>query len=491
VVLLLNVMAGVCSATDAQRLVTFEEAVLLAVSKNPGVLAAHLEPAAAEADYRKALGIYNPQLFVQGNYLDRSVPSSFITETETDTTVLSLQGGASQLFSTGGSLSLGLASSRSRSSPSVRLTHSPAWDTAITLDLNQPLLKNFGAEATELSIRVARDTGRGSLQQFRAALMDTVLGVAIEYYGIVSLREELEVRRSSLSLARKILEDTRGRVAVGVLPAMEILNAEFGMATREKELIETERLLQDRLDALAYLLQMREPFALSELPSLHDTVLPLNDKEAIAIALDGRPEVREQRIALEIAELQERVALNRTRPDLSLTAGASLVGLSGSYDRSAEQVTSADYPSWNAGLRLSYPLGNDEALNDHARARVRLEQARLRFSAVRETVANEVRAALREVVANRKQQEVAERGKKYAEERFKAFQKKNEVGLATTRELLDVEQELAAARNNQIKARTELVLTRQRLWRATGELLEKNGVEVTDDHGSRQLGVFR
>jgi outer membrane protein TolC len=489
--LLVIMMTSISTSAEPNRLVTVEEAVLLAVSRNPEVLAARLEPAAAEADYRKALGIYNPRLFLEGGYLDRSVPSSIITEEQTDTKLLSFQGGASQLFSSGGAVSLGMATSRSESDPTVRLSHSPAWDTAIFLDINQPLLKNFGAEPTELAIRVARQVGGGSLQQFKTRLMDTVLGVTTEYYTIVSIREELEVRRSSLSLARKILADTRGRVDAGVLPAMEILNAEFGLAAREKEFIDTERSYQDRRDALAYLLQIQDPFDISGISSLNDTGIPLDDGESMALALANRPEIREQQIAVATAELQERVARNGTLPELSLTAGVKLVGLYDSYHRSADQVTSADYPSWNAGLRLAYPLGNDEALNDHARTRVRLEQSRLRLKAVQESVVNEVRAALREVTANRKQLEVAERGRNYAEERFRAFQKKHEVGLATTRDLLDVENDLALALNNQIKARTDLAVSRDKLWRATGELLEKRGVEVADDEGSRQLGRLK
>jgi outer membrane protein TolC len=280
-------------------------------------------------------------------------------------------------------------------------------------------------------------------------------------------------------------------VEAGVLPAMEILNAEFGLAAREKDLIETERLLQDRRDALAYLLQLEEPFDISGIPSLQDTDLPMDEGETVALALGGRPEIREQQIAVATAELQERVARNGTLPDLSLTAGVKLVGLNDSYHRSADHITSADYPSWNTGLRLAYPLGNDEALNDHARARVRLEQSRLRLRAVQDTVANEVRAAMREVAASRKQLDVAERGRSYAEERFRAFQKKHEVGLATTRDLLDVEHDLALARSNQIKARTDLAVSRDRLWRATGQLLEKRGVEVADDDGRRQLELLR
>src|SRR6185369_13377456 len=80
--------------------------------------------------------------------------------------------------------------------------------------------------------------------------------VRTEYYKLYSLREDRNVKKVSLELARKILSDTQARVKAGVLPAMEVLNAEFGVVTREKELIDAELAVNDQVDVLRLLLQL-------------------------------------------------------------------------------------------------------------------------------------------------------------------------------------------------------------------------------------------
>ena len=66
----------------------------------------------------------------------------------------------------------------------------------------------------------------------------------------------------------------------------------------------------------------------------------------------------------------------------------------------------------------------------------------------------------------------------YAEERVKAYLKKSEVGLATTKDLLDVENDLATARAGQIKAEVLYATSLNQYWKSTGELLDREGIKI-------------
>ena len=50
---------------------------------------------------------------------------------------------------------------------------------------------------------------------------------------------------------------------------------------------------------------------------------------------------------------------------------------------------------------------------------------------------------------------------------------------ATTKDVLDVENDLAAARSNQIKAQVAYVIAISQLLKATGDLLTRDGITVT------------
>lgn len=482
--LLLVVAPLAVHAADGGIRLSLKEAIQSAVQHNLDVRAELYNPAIAEADIRKNRGIYDTRLILATDfqYAVTEPVSSFLSGTDTSRTrTLTLNPGVSQLIPIGGTVGLTFnnAYNYTNSTRSLR----EYWNSDLTLSLSQPLLKNFGREPTELGIMVARTAKDGSLERFKTRLLDTVARVRIEYNRLYSLREELEVKRTSLELARKILSDTQARVKAGVLPAMEILNAEFGVASREKELIDAEKAVRDQNDVLHVLLQLYEKNEI--IPVDIPTREPFQAEEIglIRKALDSRPEILEQKANLRTSELETRVARNRTLPDLNLTASAALTGLDRRYNRELEKVGSADYPVWGVGLVFEYPLGNNAAENEYIRNKLRVEQGRTQIRSLEASVENEVKAAIRGVDSGYKQLDVADRGRAFAEERLRSFIKRSEVGLATIKDVLEVESELATAKSNQIKALTGYGDAVTQLLRATGDLLAREGISVTEREG--------
>lgn len=489
VILLLEAFSAHAAGNEPGSLLTVEQAVRRAVERNPDVRIERYNPAISDAEYRKTFAIYNPLATILTQYSDAKTVTAL--SPQTDRQDVTINAGVTQLISTGATIGLGVNNNYTNIDSATSSGYSNYWQSTLNVDFKQPLLKNFGSEATELGITVARNAKSVTFEQFRTRLMESILSVISQYYQVVSLRDDLEVKKTSLALARKILQNTEGQVKAGVLPAMEILNAEFGVATREKDIIDAEKALADKKDAVAYLLALESPFEVSTADSLPVKLLEIQDEAALRTALERRPEIRGQAVTVQTNEVQERVARNRKLPDLSLAAGATLLGLRDQYSRTMKDVSSADHPSWSIGLQLTYPLGNDDAANEYIRTRLQTEQAKVRLKNLQDSIANEVKTGVRGVTASFKQLEVAERGKAYAEERFKAFQKKNEVGLATTKDLLDVENDLAVARSNQIKARVDYATSLVTYWKSTGELLEREGIVVDELEAEKMVGALR
>ena len=214
------------------------EAIRMAVEKNLELRVERYNPAQQEAEYRKSKGIYDPALQLQAEYSDARSYSASLEQKGAQ-----LDAALSQLLPSGGTISLGFDNNFTDQAGFASF-----WQSSLGLSLVQPLLKNFGREATELVITAAKLGKESSLEALHAKLTATVATVRDEYFKLYSLREELDVRRTSLELARRVLGDTKVRVKAGMLPAMETLNAEFGVAGREKELIDAERALHDQND---------------------------------------------------------------------------------------------------------------------------------------------------------------------------------------------------------------------------------------------------
>jgi outer membrane protein TolC len=469
-------------AADASLKLTLSEAIKMAAERNLDVRAEFYNPAQFEADINRNRSIYDPLLSLDATYADTTSPA-FRSVSNISGQTLDLNASISQLFWTGGTASAVFMNNYT-SSDSAFAIEPHYWQSRLGVSLSQPLLKNAGRETTEAAISISRLSKYASIEHLNTRMINTVAQVRTEYFKLYNLREQLEVRKVSLELARKILAETKARVAAGVLPAMEILNAEFGAVSREKDVIDAEKAVSDQLDVLRLLLQIegRNDITVADLPMRE--LYQVAEDEVVNRALN-RPDIKELKRTLEINELQTRVYGNNIKPDLKLLASAGVAAVERTYPREIEKIGTLDAPYWSIGLNFTYPLGNRAAENDYRKSRLKTEQTALQIKSLEESARNDALAAIRGVATGYKQIDVTERGRAYAEERLKAFIRKNEVGLATTKDVLDVENDLATAKNNQISALVAYHNAITQLWQVTGELLERAGIHIVENDADK------
>jgi outer membrane protein len=473
------VLAGMASAEESARQLTMKEALKLAVENNLDVRAELYNPASAEADIRKNYGIYNPLLDLLVNYQDsRTLPVNRLTSggvsvirQKTETYNASL----SQLMPTGGKV--GAAFDNSWNHTNFQSINN-YFQSDFTLSFSQPLLKNFGKETTELAINVAKFSKEGALEQFKTKLMDIISQVKSQYYQLYSLRKNLEVKKASLNLAETILNNSQAQVKAGVLPAFETLNAQFGVATQQKNLIDAERALKDQVDSLRFLLQLNDVTDIIPVDAPLTDNYVVDEAQAIQHALAFRPDLNQERVSLRTSELQSRVARNQTLPQLDFTASAAFTGLASDYSNDLGKVGSGKYPAWIAGLELTYPIGNGAAKNDYIKSKLKVEQTRTQVKSLEESISRDVRTAVRAVRSGYLQLDVTARGRAYADEVLQAYIKKQKVGLATNKDVLDEMNNLVTAQGSEIQAVTDYNNAIVALWKATGELLAKEGITL-------------
>ncbi|QXE91945.1 TolC family protein [Geomonas subterranea] len=470
----LGLVLGATAPAFAQPAVnlTLKDAIRMAFEKNLDLKVELYNPAMAEADIRRNLGIYDPKLTLGVNY-ERSNSSNILTFRPQPVDQVTASAGVSQLLPTG--TVVGVTAQSGWISNSAKY-----YSNAIDLSLAQPLLKGFGQENTELAINVSRFTKGETMNVFRTRLSDTVARVRNDYFQLYNLLEVLEVRRTSLALAKRILQDDQGRVKAGVLPAYELLNSEFQVATREKQVIDAERAVRDQMDVLRVELQLPQDAEIVLADQPYRGNFNILEQQALNDALENRTELATQRDVIKINDLQQRVAKNQTLPDLTLNASVGTGGFDRRFLGGLEKTATIDEPSWGVGLQFSYPLGNRSAENDYIRKKLALEQAQTQLQNLESTVVRDVKAALRLVAASYTQLDVTARGTAYAQDRLRAFQKRHDVGLATTKDVFDVENDLVTAKGNQIQALVDYNNSITQLWRVTGMILDQEGINVTE-----------
>ena len=97
------------------------------------------------------------------------------------------------------------------------------------------------------------------------------------------------------------------------------------------------------------------------------------------------------------------------------------------------------------------------------------------------TIRTEVRTAARGVETAGKQIDSARVSRELAEKNLDAAQKRYENGLWTSFQVLEIQEDLTAARSREVEAITGYRRALLAYFRAIGVLLEQEGIELVDD----------
>lgn len=457
---------------------TLSEVLRLALERNLDLKAQQFDTRASDAEINKAYGLYDPVLdleYAEGESRQRLNLQFFGAQSRDRYRKFNL--GLGQKLPTGADLSLDFTNLRSDQDPAPGIN--PSYEGEVTFSLVQPLLKGFGRTVTEQNILFAVKGREIAIEDLRESAFLVLADTRDAFFEVLRLRDNVGYRRASVALAASLLEENRARVRAGVLPRVDELEAEFGLKQRERDLLDAEREYRDGLDGLALLLDIQGDIALTdEAPGVPDI-----DADAVAgygHALAKRPDVQRRMRDIERLELQSRIAHNAVLPALDLSAGYGHRGLGHEYSDNLRDLGSDDFRNWEVGLTLSYPLGNREAHHEYRRSEFERKGRVAQLARLKNLVRTEVQAAIRLLRVSRKKIDVTASQLAFAEEKLRTLLKRKEVGLATTRQVLEGEEDYALAQTDQASALSDYNKAVTEYYKVTGQLMEREHVHFVD-----------
>ena len=359
--------------------------------------------------------------------------------------------------------------------------YNPTFTSTLTATYVQPLLRDFGIDTIRQQIAVAqinRDIGAETL---RATIAQTIANVRNAYWELAYARAAVDVAQRSLDLAQKLVEDNQARVEVGTLAPIDVVQAEAEAANRRQTVAQVEATLATAQLTLKRLLVTgtSDPMWTQELRATDVAQLdapPLDIEAAVRTALEKRTDLATARKNLDSNDVTLRFWRNQARPavDLQVNYGAQGVGgtqfiregtglgsivsgtIPGGYGDALSLLRARDFPTWNAAVTVSYPIGGTNADGQYARTRVLRTQQSTRLRALELQVATEVTNAALQIQANVRRVEAARAARAFAERRLEAEQSKFEVGLSTNFFVVQAQRDLADAQNVELRALTDL-----------------------------------
>ncbi len=472
-----------------------KEAVGISLLNNLDIAAEKFNPQIAETVLARAKSEFHPVIF-GGVDAERKVrPSgSSVFSVEAVNNEFNFNAGLKSKFITGGSAEIRYDSSRDNTN-SLSATLAPSFTTDVSLIVTQPLLRDYGITINRSSIIISENEREIARTELASKVNDIVAQTEVAYWELVSSIEILKVRQRSLDLAKELLRKNQIKVEVGVLAPVEILQAEAVVAGRKEDIITARVAIEDAEDSLRRIMNPREykdmwrlkieprdePPFLEYHPSLEDML-----REAFS----KRYDYNEAILDLKNRGIRVKVAKNGMLPRVDLVGSLGLNGLSGEstglpispfdggYGDSLDTLTSGDYYSWQVGVTVEYPLGNVSQRSEFTRRKLEEQQAQTQLRNLELVVQEQVRRAVRSLEGNLERVKATRVASSLARERLEAEESKFEVGISTNFEVLELQEDLAIAENNAVRAIIDYYESQVELLRTTATLLESRRIKI-------------
>ena len=185
----------------------------------------------------------------------------------------------------------------------------------LSANVVQPLSQlyriNLAVEKGEITQEMAE-------QQLRAVQNTTVKQVKSQYYAILRTQSDLVTSRDSIEFYLELDNLVANYVEQKVALSYESLDVQARLARQQHDVMMQQNLMRTQKEKLNNLLgrELEDAFDVAVLPAAINLVLESN--EAIKIAREQRPELREAKLAIEKAQLGYQIKKSEYIPEVNL-----------------------------------------------------------------------------------------------------------------------------------------------------------------------------
>ncbi len=429
----------------APRSLTLAECLDIAVENNIGLRIARINLEASSVNLMRSQAAFDP-----GFELDLSTRNSDSSGSGSSSSPNSqLDLAMRYLYPTwdGSSwvISVGEGRTAGSSLSGETINHFSSYSSQVGVSYSQPLLEGHGQRINRLGVERADlgvMRGESAVNNAARSLRHTVIQ---SYVGAILASRQIQTAELSLQTTERLVEATQARIDAGKLAPYELLSAQAGLAERREALLNAQTAFATALDGLKEIIGLPITDDIAVVPeTLQKMYLDVDPEEFYALAQRNRPDLKDIDLQVQQAQLDLMLANDREQPTLTWNA---TLGFAGSDDALAGSVSDLNDFSWYTGIQYRLPLGGNRVSKaDVSTAKLTLDQLDLqRINFLRNLQLN-VRTASDDFSNALLRIDVTAQGLEVQEVKMESEQLRYELGLITSRDLLDFDLDLANAR---------------------------------------------
>jgi len=460
------------------RPMTLAEARQAALQYQLEIQAELIPPAIAEQQVREARARFHWVLLGE---VSQVKDHPLAPEPETDDRTAAI--GLSIPLPTGGSAQVVLPVTKHHLDPVPSGVPSPYYSASPSITVTQPLLRGAGLRVNLAPINRSKLLSRQTQARTKLLINNLLANVDRAYWRLWAARREVEVRYEQYQMAQQQLYTAQRLAGAGIVPKMEILRSEVGIAQRVNNLIvatTNARLIERELKRTLNLPDLGLATETAILTASEPELFPLSLETSSLVehAMQNRMDLLVSQLQLAMDLLDRDVARNQLLPDVSVVFEHSRVALG--LDRGDTINASDDSDDWRTAgyIRFSMPIGNTAA-------RARLRQSALRYASSLNSLEQREQLIEQDVydavdLLNQSWQQIraSEEEISLARGIYQGELQLFERSIRTSTEVLDAAQFLANAQVRRIQAIAEYEMAKVQLAYVTGTHLGYAQVEL-------------
>jgi outer membrane protein TolC/ABC-type transporter Mla MlaB component len=310
--------------------------------------------------------------------------------------------------------------------------------------------------------QASRNAANASKADSLSAREQVILLVVSQYIGTLRSMADVEASQSRVDLAQALYDQAADLQKEGVGTGIDTLRANVELQNEKQRLLEAQATRETSLFALSRLLNLdpRQQIELGDSLSFFDTPQP--DVEAsIEEGLSARHEWKSLQEQMRAAENQRKAAFAERLP---------AVHFSGSWEQFGTEPVSV-IPIYTYAGTVSVPLFTGGRIRaETVRADLDIQKLRQQQADLRNQIALDVKTALINLDSARSQVRVANLGVQLSREEVDQARDRFNAGVANNIEVIQAQDSLARANDNQIAALYRFNQARADLARSIGQM---------------------
>jgi outer membrane protein TolC len=398
-------------------------------------------------------------------------------------------------------------------------TYNPYYLASLNLSVTQPLLRNAGMNAPKHQLQLALINADSSSQSALVNASDTISQVSDAYWNLVAAWRNVAIQEEALKDAVTQQHSIVRLARRGATAPIDATEASTQVATFQDSVysaLQAVAELQNQLKGLIVTDAGDKIWEANLLPTSQVEQLPAAPtlETVVQTAVRNRPEIQQALDRYKQADIDFKFAKNQALPQADLAvqfqsngfAGllqpvipfelSTCTGLTqgipkqfpgcptpppdtqGKMAQAYHNLWSVEFPTFNVGVTVSFPLNNQYAKGLKGVAEEEQRQAAIYTAGVSARIGYDARNALQTFQSAQSRLHTARIAREASQLVYASEQRKYKNGASTTFLVLQRQVELLQNQGRELQAQTDLNRAVVEIQRVEGTILTDNGVKV-------------